>query len=77
MAGSARVLISLLQTAVVKEGLRMFPGGATLPRVVPPEGATIAETFIPGGVSPWLCGPADSGACLLDRRLSSAKVICM
>ncbi|KAI9435538.1 putative P450 monooxygenase [Lactarius indigo] len=38
-----------LQTAVVKEGIRMFPGGASLPRVVPPEGATIAETFVPGG----------------------------
>ncbi|KAI9431914.1 putative P450 monooxygenase [Lactarius indigo] len=45
-------------TAVVKEGLRMFPGGAALPRVVPPEGATIGGTFVPGGtvVSQWfLC----------------------
>ncbi|KAH9177355.1 putative P450 monooxygenase [Lactarius sanguifluus] len=45
-------------TAVVKEGLRMFPGGTALPRVVPPEGATIGGTFIPGGtvVSQWfLC----------------------
>ncbi|KAH9057597.1 putative P450 monooxygenase [Lactarius vividus] len=39
-------------TAVIKEGLRMFPGGTALPRVVPPEGATIAGTFVPGGVSP-------------------------
>ncbi|KAI9459892.1 putative P450 monooxygenase [Lactarius psammicola] len=46
---ATRVLSSLFQTAVVKEGLRMFPEGASLPRVVPPEGATIAETFIPGG----------------------------
>ncbi|KAH9171984.1 cytochrome P450 [Lactarius sanguifluus] len=29
----------------------MFPGGAALPRVVSPDGATIAGTFIPGGVS--------------------------
>ncbi|KAI9459868.1 putative P450 monooxygenase [Lactarius psammicola] len=36
-------------TAVIKEGLRMFPGGAALPRVVPPEGATISGVFIPGG----------------------------
>lgn len=36
-------------TAVIKEGLRMFPGFTALPRVVPPEGATIAGTFIPGG----------------------------
>ena len=43
----------LSQTAVIKEGLRMFPGGFTLPRVVPPEGATIAGTFVPGGVSLW------------------------
>ncbi|KAI9435562.1 putative P450 monooxygenase [Lactarius indigo] len=45
-------------TAVVKEGLRIFPGGAALPRVVPPEGATIGGTFVPGGtvVSQWfLC----------------------
>ncbi|KAI9435560.1 putative P450 monooxygenase [Lactarius indigo] len=42
--------LPLLQTAVIKEGLRMFPGSAALPRVVPPEGATIAGTFIPGGV---------------------------
>ncbi|KAH8991407.1 putative P450 monooxygenase [Lactarius hatsudake] len=42
-------LETFLQTAVVKEGIRMFPEGASLPRVVPLEGATIAETFIPGG----------------------------
>ncbi|KAI9459897.1 putative P450 monooxygenase [Lactarius psammicola] len=41
--------LPLFQTAVVKEGLRMFPEGASLPRVVPPEGATIVDTFIPGG----------------------------
>ncbi|KAH9028948.1 putative P450 monooxygenase [Lactarius hengduanensis] len=41
--------LPLLQTAVVKEGVRMFPEGASLPRVVPPEGATITGTFIPGG----------------------------
>ncbi len=33
----------------------MFPGFAALPRVVPPEGATIGGAFIPGGVSPQLC----------------------
>ncbi|KAH9165925.1 putative P450 monooxygenase [Lactarius sanguifluus] len=40
---------------VIKEGLRMFPGGAALPRVVPPEGATIAGIFVPGGtvVAQW------------------------
>ncbi|KAH9052058.1 hypothetical protein EDB83DRAFT_2552996 [Lactarius deliciosus] len=32
-----------------REGLRMFPGSAALPRVVPPEGATVVGTFIPGG----------------------------
>ncbi|KAI9459866.1 putative P450 monooxygenase [Lactarius psammicola] len=45
-------------TAIIKEGLRMFPGGAALPRVVPSEGATIGGTFVPGGtvVSQWfLC----------------------
>ncbi|KAH9023771.1 putative P450 monooxygenase [Lactarius pseudohatsudake] len=45
-------------TAVIKEGLRMFPGGTALPRVVPPEGATIGGTFVPGGtvVGQWfLC----------------------
>ncbi|KAH9002867.1 putative P450 monooxygenase [Lactarius deliciosus] len=42
-------LETFLQTAVVKEGVRMFPEGASLPRVVPPEGATITGTFIPGG----------------------------
>ncbi|KAH9177359.1 cytochrome P450 [Lactarius sanguifluus] len=42
-------------TAVVKEGIRLFPGGAALPRVVPPEGATIAGIFVPGGtvVAQW------------------------
>ncbi|KAH8984300.1 putative P450 monooxygenase [Lactarius hatsudake] len=52
------ILSGPLQTAVIKEGLRMFPGGAALPRVVPPEGATIAGTFVPGGtvVAQWfLC----------------------
>ncbi|KAH9055044.1 putative P450 monooxygenase [Lactarius vividus] len=42
-------------TAVVKEGLRMFPGGAALPRVVPPDGAMIAGTFIPGGTVVGQC----------------------
>ncbi|KAI9437710.1 putative P450 monooxygenase [Lactarius indigo] len=55
MVGSVRVLSSLLQTAVVKEGLRMFPGGAALPRVVPPDGAMIAGTFIPGGTVVGQC----------------------
>jgi cytochrome P450 len=54
----------LLQTAVIKEGLRMFPGGFTLPRVVPPEGTVIAGTFIPGGVSPSVYRPANSIAML-------------
>ncbi|KAL1989438.1 hypothetical protein VTN49DRAFT_7249 [Thermomyces lanuginosus] len=37
-------------TAVLKESLRMSPGVASpLPRVVPPGGATICKTFIPGG----------------------------
>jgi len=36
-------------TAVIKEGLRMFPGVVAHPRVVPPEGAVISGSFIPGG----------------------------
>jgi hypothetical protein len=39
------------QTAVIKEGLRMFPSAIAHPRVVPPEGAVISGSFIPGGVS--------------------------
>jgi hypothetical protein len=38
------------QTAVIKEGLRMFPSAIAHPRVVPPEGAVISGSFIPGGV---------------------------
>jgi cytochrome P450 len=37
------------QTAVIKEGLRMFPSAIAHPRVVPPEGAVISGSFIPGG----------------------------
>ncbi|KAF8271918.1 putative P450 monooxygenase [Lactarius quietus] len=36
-------------TAVIKEGLRMFPSAIAHPRVVPPEGAVISGSFIPGG----------------------------
>ncbi|KAI9444277.1 cytochrome P450 [Lactarius indigo] len=36
-------------TAVIKEGLRMFPSATAHPRVVPPEGAIISGSFIPGG----------------------------
>ncbi|KAL1989053.1 hypothetical protein VTN96DRAFT_5816 [Rasamsonia emersonii] len=37
-------------TAVIKESLRVSPGVASpLPRVVPAPGATISQTFIPGG----------------------------
>ncbi|KAI0264712.1 cytochrome P450 [Gloeopeniophorella convolvens] len=36
-------------TAVVKEGLRMFPSAVAHPRVVPPEGAVISGAFVPGG----------------------------
>lgn len=37
--------------ACIKEGLRLHPAtGLPLARVVPPEGATIAGTFFPGGV---------------------------
>lgn len=39
-----------MQTAVAKEGLRMFPGTIAHPRVVPRDGAVIAGEFIPGGV---------------------------
>jgi hypothetical protein len=40
-------------TAVIKEGLRIYPpaGGAHLPRLVPPEGAWISGYWVPGGVS--------------------------
>lgn len=39
--------------AVIQEGLRIYPpaGGAHLPRVVPPQGATIAGYRVPGRVS--------------------------
>ncbi|KAH9174685.1 putative P450 monooxygenase [Lactarius sanguifluus] len=36
-------------TAVIKEGLRMFPSAVAHPRVVPQEGAVISGSFIPGG----------------------------
>ncbi|KAI0038829.1 putative P450 monooxygenase [Auriscalpium vulgare] len=36
-------------TAIVREGFRLFPGGASLPRVVPPGGAIISGVHIPGG----------------------------
>ena len=41
------------------DSLRLHPvTGLTLPRVVPPEGVTIAGKFIPGGMtvgtSPWI-----------------------
>ena len=36
---------------MIKEGLRMFPSTIAHPRVVPPEGAVISGSFIPGGVS--------------------------
>lgn len=36
-------------TAVIKEGLRMFPSAIAHPRVVPPEGAVISGAFVPGG----------------------------
>ncbi|KAI0042794.1 cytochrome P450 [Auriscalpium vulgare] len=36
-------------TAIVKEGLRLFPGAPAFARVVPPEGAIIAGIVIPGG----------------------------
>ncbi|KAH9053202.1 putative P450 monooxygenase [Lactarius vividus] len=36
-------------TAIIKEGLRMFPSAIAHPRVVPPEGTVISGSFIPGG----------------------------
>ncbi|KAH9003880.1 hypothetical protein EDB86DRAFT_2826432 [Lactarius hatsudake] len=60
-----RALFSLHKTTVIKEGFRMFPGSAALPRVVPPEGATIAGTFIPGGV----LDAADSDTFVPERWL--------
>ncbi|KAH8998100.1 putative P450 monooxygenase [Lactarius akahatsu] len=38
-------------TAVIKEGLRMFPSAIAHPRVVPQGGAVISGSFIPSGVS--------------------------
>ncbi|KAI0044375.1 putative P450 monooxygenase [Auriscalpium vulgare] len=42
-------------TALLKEGLRMFPGGAAFPRIVPPEGAVIAGMPVPGGTAVSQC----------------------
>ncbi|KAF7592485.1 hypothetical protein BBP40_000220 [Aspergillus hancockii] len=43
-------LVRGVDTAVIKESLRMSPGVASpLPRVVPSSGAHIDKTFIPGG----------------------------
>jgi len=44
-------------SAVIKEGLRIHPAtNQPLSRIVPSEGATIAGTFFPGGVSVPLAG---------------------
>ncbi|KAI0297040.1 putative P450 monooxygenase [Multifurca ochricompacta] len=42
-------VLEKLPYLAMKEGLRMFPGGAALPRIVPREGAVISGVFIPGG----------------------------
>jgi hypothetical protein len=44
------------QTAIVKETLRLRPtaGPGFLPRVVPPQGISLGNTFIPGGVRNFL-----------------------
>lgn len=54
-----------IQTAVVKETLRIGPGGipGVLPRVVPEKGATINGSFIPQEVS----SPFDSEAIRADK----------
>lgn len=45
------ILIRAVQTAVIKEGLRMSHGVVTPPvRVVPPEGGSLGGHAIPGGV---------------------------
>jgi cytochrome P450 len=37
--------------AVIYEALRLYPAiGMALPRIVPPEGLSVGEKFIPGGV---------------------------
>jgi len=38
--------------AVLEEGMRLFPAvPASLPRILPPEGAMICDRFVPGGTS--------------------------
>ena len=55
--------------AVIKEGLRILPPGTgQMPKVVPQEGETIHDIFIPGGtnmgINPWyiMRDPASFGA---------------
>lgn len=52
----APMLIECVQTAVIKEALRLAPTTTSEnSRMVPPEGTTIGGRFVPGSVSLWPC----------------------
>jgi cytochrome P450 len=60
---------------IINEAMRLHPAvPSAIPRITPPEGLTVGETFIPGNTTVW-CPQYTLGRCKFLFQLSTFRAM--